>query len=109
MLVMRKCHWNRLLASMNYASSSTNTSYSTNTSSVEPQQYLSQTSITPNIESTNNTEMVSVGLFDTTDDIHTLVNQLLDAELPPAPLLFQALEELLTYLRSKILLDGCND
>ena len=90
MLVMRKCHWNRLLASMNYASSSTNTSYSTNTSSVEPQQYLSQTSITPNIESTNNTEMVSVGLFDTTDDIHTLVNQLLDAELPPAPVVSDA-------------------
>ena len=92
---------------MNYASSLTNTSHSTNTSPVEPQQYLSQTSITPNIESTNNTEMVSVGLFDSTDDIHTLVNQLLDAELPTAPQLFQTLEESLTYLRSKILPDGC--
>ena len=79
--------------SMNYASSLKNTSHSTNTSPVEPQQYLSQTSITPNIESTYNTEIVSVGLFDSTDDIHTLVNQLLDAELPTAPQLFQTLEE----------------
>ena len=51
--------------------------------------------------------MVSVGLFDTTDDIHTLVNQLLDAELPPAPQLFQTLEESRIYLRSKILPHGC--
>ena len=92
-------------SSMNYASSLTNTSHSTNTSPVEPQQYLSQTSITPNIESTYNTEMV--GLFDSTDDIHTLVNQLLDAELPTAPQLFQTLEESLIYLRSKMLPDIC--
>ena len=92
---------------MNYASSLTNTSHSTNTTPVEPQQYLSQTSITPNIESTYNTEMVSVGLFDSTDDIHTLVNQLLDAELPTVPQLFQTLEESLIYLRSKMLRDGC--
>ena len=91
---------------MNYASSLTNTSHSTNTTPVEPQQYLSQTSITPNIESTYNTEMVSVGLFDSTDHIHTLVNQLLDAELPTAPQLFQTLEESLIYLRSKMLRDG---
>ena len=51
--------------------------------------------------------MVSVGLFDTTDDIHTLVNQLLDAELPAASQLFQTLEESLTYLRSKVLPDAC--
>ena len=81
------------IPSMNCASSLTNASHSTNTSPDEPQQYLSQTSITPNIDSTNNTEMVKVGLFDTTDDIHTLVNQLLNAELPPAPQLFQTLEE----------------
>ena len=51
--------------------------------------------------------MVSVALFDSIDDIDTLVNQLLDAELPPAPQLFQTLQESLTYLRSKILPDGC--
>ena len=38
------CH----IPSMNYVSSLTITSHSTNTSPVEPQQYLSQTSITPN-------------------------------------------------------------
>lgn len=47
------------------------------------------------------TEMVGVGLFDTTDDIQTLSNQLLDAELPAAPQLFQTLQKSLTYLRSK--------
>ena len=51
--------------------------------------------------------MVSVDLFDTTKDIQTLVNQLLDAELPAAPQLLQTIEETLTYLRSKILPDGC--
>ena len=63
------------IPSMNYASSLTNTSHSTNTSPVEPQQYLSQTSIIPNIESTNNTEMVSVGLFDSTGDIRPRVRR----------------------------------
>ena len=95
------------IPNMNYASSLTNTSNSTNTSPVQPQQFLSQTSITPNIESTNNTDMVRVVLLDTTDDIHTIVNQLLDAELPAAPQLFQTLQEPLTYLKSKILPDGC--
>ena len=78
---------------MNYASSLTNTSHSTNTSPVDSQQYLSQTTVAPNIESTNNTEMVSVDLFDTIDDIHTLVNHLLDPELPAAPQLLHTLEE----------------
>ena len=78
---------------MNYASSLTNTSHSTNTSPVDSQQYLSQTTVAPNIESTNNTEMVSVDLFDTIDDIHTLVNHLLDPELPAAPQLLHRLEE----------------
>ena len=86
------------IPNMSYASSLTNTSHSTNTSSVEPQQYHSQTSTTPYIESTNNTEMVSVGLFDATEDIQTLVNQLLDAELPAVSQLFQALEESLTII-----------
>ena len=86
------------IRNMNYPSSWTNIMHSPNTSPVEPQQYLPQTYITSNIESTNNTEMMGVGLLHTTDDIHTLVNQLLDAELPPAPQLFQTL---------KILPDGC--
>ena len=47
------------IPSMTYGPSSTRTLHSTNTTSVEPQQYLSQTSVAPNIESTNNTEMVS--------------------------------------------------
>ena len=42
--------------------------------------------------------MVRVGSFDTTS-IQTLVSQLLDAELPAAPQLFQTPEESLTYLR----------
>ena len=86
---------------MNYASSLTNTSYSTNTLPVEPKQYLSQTSITPNIDSKNNTDMVRVDLFDTTDDIQILVNELLDPESPAARQLFQTLEQSLTYLTSK--------
>ena len=69
---------------MNYASSLTNISYSTNTLPVEPKQYLSQTSITPNIDSKNNTDMERVDLFDTTDDIQILVNELLDPESPAA-------------------------
>ena len=101
MLVMKKAHWLETftlmrtatsscdIPSMNSASSLTSTLHSTNTLPVEPQQHLSQTSITPNIEPTNNTKMVSVCFFDTTDNIHTLVNQLLDAELPPEPKLFQ--------------------
>ena len=60
------------IPSINYASSLTDTSHSTNTSPVETQQYISQTSIIPNIESANNTEMVNVGLLDSTDDIPTL-------------------------------------
>ena len=95
------------IPNMNYASSLTDTSHSTNTSPVETQQYISQTSVIPNIESANNTEMVNVGLLDTADDIPTLVNQLLHAELPPALQLFQTLEESLAYLRSKILPGGC--
>ena len=51
--------------------------------------------------------MVSVSLFYTNNDINTLVNQLLDAELSGAPQMFRMLEEPLTYLRIKILLDGC--
>ena len=47
----------------------------------------------PNIESTGNTEMVCGGSFDTTDNIRTIVSQLLDAELPAVPQLFQTLEE----------------
>ena len=50
--------------------------------------------------------MVSVSLFYTNNDINTLVNQLLDAELSGAPQMFRMLEESLTYLRIKILLDG---
>ena len=67
------------IRNMNYPSSWTNIMHSPKTSPVEPQQYLPQTCITSNIESTNNTEMMGVGLLHTTDDIHTLVNQLLDA------------------------------
>ena len=37
--------------------------------------------------------MVIVDLFDTIDDIHTLVNHLLDPELPAAPQLLHTLEE----------------
>ena len=65
---------------MNYASFLANTSHSSYTSPVEPQQYLSQTSIRENLESTNNTYVVRGGLFDTIDDIQTQVNQLLHAE-----------------------------
>ena len=50
--------------------------------------------------------MVSVSLFYTNNDINTLVNQLLDEELSGAPQMFRMLEESLTYLRIKILLDG---
>ena len=67
------------IRNMNYPSSWTNIMHSPNTSPAEPQQYLPQTYITSNIESTNNTERMGVGLLHTTDDIHTLVNQLLDA------------------------------
>ena len=49
------------------------------------------------------------GLFDTTDDIHTLVNQSLDSDLPAAPQLFHTIEESLTYLRNKIFPDGCQN
>ena len=68
---------------------------------IEPHPYLSHTSITPNIQSANTQKWVSFGLFDTTDDVQTLSNQLLDAELPAAPQLFQTLQKSLTYLRSK--------
>ena len=37
--------------------------------------------------------MVSLDLFDTIDDIHTLVNHLLDPELPAATQLLHTLEE----------------
>ena len=47
------------------------------------------------------------GLFDTNEDIHTLVNQLLGVELLAAPQLFQTVEESLIYLRIKVLPDGC--
>ena len=57
------------MPNMNYVSSLTNTLHSNNTSPVEPQQSTSQTSITPSIESTNSTEMISGGLFDTIEDI----------------------------------------
>ena len=57
------------MPNMNYVSSLTNTLHSNNTSPVEPQQSTSQISITPSIESKISTEMVSGGLFDTTEDI----------------------------------------
>ena len=51
--------------------------------------------------------MESVGLFDTTDDIHTLLNQLLVAELPAVPHVLLMLEKSLSYVRSKISPHGC--
>ena len=81
---------------MNYESSLTNTLHAYRTSPVSfAHVYHTKHTVS------KYTEMVSVGSFDTTDDVQTLSNQLLDAELPAAPQLFQTLQKSLTYLRSK--------